>query len=157
MPFGEKTLQRPAGKLELLQIVSRQEPLFINRHYVAKHLLEALLTVNLRCAPDQPGWVRQMRYASRVHYCARIRQVFHQFAGASGMIQVYMGQKNIIDVGCVHVFLAQGVEKQRYTCVRARIDKRGTPVFDNQVTGVENRTNVVRVDGGDGVASKRYG
>ena len=67
---------------------------------------------------------------------ARVRQLLHQRAGASGVIEVNVGQEDVVDVLGLEVVLVECVEQQRHAEVGAGIDERGAALRDHQVTGI---------------------
>jgi hypothetical protein len=80
-----------------------------------------------------------------------VGQSLHQLPGAAGMIEMYVRQKNVIDVTAVDAFLAQRFQEQGDARVDAGIDEGCASVVDDQVTGIEQWPHVVGVDGGDAV------
>ncbi len=68
------------------------------------------------------------------------------------MIEVNVGQEDVVDVPGLEVALRERIEQQRHAGIRAGIDECGAAVGNHQVAGVGRRTKVKGVDGNDAVA-----
>ncbi len=80
-----------------------------------------------------------------------VRQLLHEEARTACVIEVYVGEKNVIDLADVDVLLVQCVNQERHAAVRTGIDKRRTAILNDEVAGVLQRPRILRVDGRDAI------
>jgi hypothetical protein len=71
----------------------------------------------------------------------------HELPGATGMIEVYVRQENIFNITNIEVLLFQAIQQEWHAEVCAGVNESGSAVFDNQVTCVKQRSNVVGING----------
>ena len=153
--FREQEPELATGQRHRLAVVDDEHTLLGDRQDLAVHLRVSFRPVHRARPADQLLRVDHVRGAARMQYGLRVGQLVHQQAGAAGMIEVYVCQENIVDRTRVEVLLAQRIEQQRHAGVGAGIDKRGAPVRDQQVARVEQRPDVVGVDGRDAITHFR--
>ena len=77
---------------------------------------------------------------------ACIRQRADQRAAAAGVIEMNMGQKQVIDLVAANTERVQRSEQVRDAVARAAVYKRGATVGHQQVRCVEPASNVIGVD-----------
>ena len=104
------------------------------------------------CSVDFVGGCYQLRRVghvsrtARMHDQPRLRQLAHQQARTSRVIEVDMGQDNVLDHGAGN---AQGIERAQDNGGRGiggGIDQRRTPFADDEVYGIVNRLDIARID-----------
>ena len=81
----------------------------------------------------------------------RIWQVLHQLAGAASMIQVYVGEKNVVNVCPIDSLEGQNFEQAGNTVCCPGIDECRPPPMDEQMARIHERPNVLRVYGSDAI------
>lgn len=147
MSFGEKSLHFATVKIDPLFIFGNNDTLLVNGLNDAVQFASTVNAINPFGAFDELFRVDHVRCTPRVDYATRIRQVLHEQARTTRVIEVYVGQKNEIDIGRIKVALPQSVKQQGNAVVRTRIDESATATFDNQVACVLQGAAVLGVDG----------
>ena len=115
----------------------------VHRQNLAIECTHMRLTIDRHRALDQFARIYHVAGAARMHGELRIGQLGHQQPGAAGMIKVDVGENQVIDIGLAQAAGMQGSEDMRHRAVDRAIDHRDTAVFNDQMNGVELRTQVV--------------
>ena len=111
MSLGMQRSNLAATEAEAVLITGLDDALCIDRHDFTVKFVGFFLAVNALRSGDELRRIRHVRRASRVYHAARIRQRLHQCPGAAGMVQVDVGQENVIDVTGFEVVLPERVEQ----------------------------------------------
>ena len=82
---------------------------------------------------------------------ARVGQLLQQQPGAAGVIQVHVGQEDVVDRAARDAELGERRQQVRHRVVRADVDEGGAPAVHDDVRGGVARVQVLGVDGGDAV------
>ncbi len=85
-----------------------------------------------------------MAGAPGMHDGMSIRQFPHQFTGTAGVVEMNVGQENILNIADIPIQLLQGLEQKFHAVIRASIDKSGVSIFNHQVAGIEPRPGPYR-------------
>ena len=86
-----------------------------------------------------------------MHDTTGVRQVLHQQARTTGVVEVNVCQEYVVDVGDVKVVLLQRTEQQRDAVINPGVDERRATLLDDQVAGILQRTRVLGIDGDDAI------
>ena len=122
-----------------------------HRNQLAVAVLDFLGTVHGRRAGNQLRWIDHVPRTARMHDQSRVRQLLHQRAGTTGVIQMHVGQDHIVDRIDWNVLGLKLRQQARHRIVRTDIDKGGVAALDDQMAGVELRTKESGVDRADAV------
>ena len=144
--FGMQCLQRPATEFERRLVVGDDDTRLIDREYLAVQLIETIFAVHGLRTGNQFGRIGHVSSPTRMYHGARIGQRLHQQAGTTRVIQVDVGQKHVVDIGRIERPTIEGFEQTGNARVGAGVDERAAAVVRDEVTGVEQRSNVVRID-----------
>ena len=104
-------------------------------------------TVNRDGTLNQFFGVEHVRGTARMHHRFGIWQHFEQLAGTAGMVEMHMCQEQVVDVSSIDIGLPQRIQQQRHAVVCSCVDKSGAACLNNEVAGVEQRADIVRIDG----------
>jgi len=63
------------------------------------------------------------------------------------MVEMHVCQEQVVNISNIDIVLPQRIQQQRHTVVCSRVDKSGATGLDNQVAGVEQWADIVRIDG----------
>lgn len=147
-------LQLAPVELQPLFVIRDQDSLLVYRHYGAVGLGRLFLAINGLCSGNELSRIDHVPCAIGMNDTARVRQMLHQLTGSARMIQVHVRQKHEVDIADVQALLPECIEQQRDAAVDARVDERGSTIFDDQVTGVLQGARILRVDGRDAIAKR---
>ena len=86
---------------------------------------------------------------------ASVRQMLHEEAGTTCMVEVNVRQKDEVDVGRFEGLLPQSIKQQGHGVVCARIDEGAAAVFYNEVARVLDRAQVLGIDGNNAIVKRR--
>ena len=118
---------------------------------VAVQLGEALRSVHRPRGRDQARRIGQVRRAARVHQHLGAWQCRRQPAGPARMVQMNMGEHEVVDLGRVDVVLGQRLQQKRHRMLTAGVDEGGAAAVEDQMAGIHVRPHVAGVDGEDSV------
>ncbi len=93
-----------------------------------------------------------MRCAARVHDELGVRQMTHQQAGATGVVEMHMGWHHIIHVGLAQSDPPQGLQHPRHAMGSAGVDECRAALLQHQVAGGEPFAVVAGIDAGDAMS-----
>ena len=141
----------PSAELDALAVAREEDALARNRRDLAIERAIVRFAVDGDRGRDQPRGIGEVRRAARVHHGARIGQLGQQNAGASGMVQVHVGEQNEVDRGACDAEMLERGEQPRHRIVGAYVDEGGMPSLDDEMGGGEAGANVARVDRRDAV------
>ena len=117
--------------------------------------LEALRAVDRGRTGDEPGRVDHVRRAPRVQHAHGVGQRPHEAARPAGMIEVHVGEQDVVDCLRTQLERAQRREQIGHRVIGTHIDERGPPALLDEVRGGVSRVQVLGVDGGDDVGMAR--
>ena len=86
----------------------------------------------------------------------RVRQGLHQQARTTCVIEMNMRQEHVVNIGDVEIPLVQRVDQQWHAVIGASINKGGPTTRNNQVAGILDWAQILRIDGDDTVVKFRY-
>ena len=109
-------------------------------------------TVNLRHAGDQPGRFGHVPRAPRMHNEPCIRKFRHHAARATGMIEMNMGQDDVVDSAVIQPKPAQCGERVWQGIVAAGVNECNPAVLDHQMNRRQNRPHIAGIEGNNSVA-----
>src|SRR3569833_3063898 len=120
-----------------------------NGRELAVEHFEPLLAINDFRAGDELVGIDHMRRATRMQNSASIRERAYELAGAACMIQVHVGQEDVVHGGARDPETIERGEQIGNREIRPHIDEcRATGVL-NDVRGGMTRMQILRVDGRD--------
>ena len=120
-----------AGKTESVAIVCDVDAICIDRHQSPVDLARASLAVHGLGACPQLRRVDHVGRAARVQHATGIRQVRQQFAGAAGVVEVHVREKDGLDVAAIQPCAFERIEQERHGVVGAGVHERRAPGLDN--------------------------
>jgi len=145
--LGKKRTQGSIRQAETLPIVRNNDSLFRYGDNIAVHFEVGLLTVDSRCSFDQLCRINHVRCAARVQHSFRVWQMSHELPGATGVIEVYVRQENVVNITNIEVLLFEAIQQKWHAEVCAGVNESSSAAFDNQVTCIKQRSNVVGING----------
>ena len=83
-------------------------------------------------------------------------QMLHQEASPAGMIQVHMGENDVVDALRFQPQLWQRCKESRHGIVGSRIHECRTSIRDDEMTGIEALAHETRVDNADAMFELLY-
>ncbi len=92
-----------------------------------------------------------MRRAARMQQRARLRQLAHQQPGAAGVIEVHVGEQQVVDRLTGDAELGECAEQQGDRRVGPDVDECRAAFIHDEVRGGVSRVQVLGVDGTDAV------
>ena len=152
VPLGVQRANLAAAETEAVLVRGHVDASSVDRHDLAVKFEGLLLAVHALRTGDEFLRVGHVRCAARVQHATRVRQRLHQQASASGVIEMDVGQEDVVDVAAIEIVLLQRVEQVRHAVVGAGVDEGRAAVGDHQVAGVCGRSQVQGVDGDNAVA-----
>ena len=151
MPGGMQQLERACSQSEPLAVGGHAHALGRDRHQLAVELRKALRAVDAPGAGDQLLGIDHVRRAARMQYGTGVGERPHQCAGAASVIQVHVGQQQVVDRLGRDAELGERGEQVRHREVSADIDERGATGILDDVCGGVTAVQVLGVDRGDAV------
>jgi hypothetical protein len=80
-----------------------------------------------------------------------IRQVLHQLTGAASMVEMYVCEKHVVNIGYVEILLREGIQQKWDAAIHAGVDVRCAPRFNDKVTRVVQQTLIFGINSDDAV------
>jgi hypothetical protein len=93
-----------------------------------------------------------MARTARMHEQAGVRQARHQLAGATGMIEMHVGENQPIDIGWRQSCILQCIEHARHAEVGAAVDKGAATMLNHEIRRIELWPYKAGIDGVNAVA-----
>ena len=143
--------QVPSADADALAVARHEHAVLGDRHDVPVELPVAVLTVDRYRAGDELCRVDQVTGAPRVRGATGVRQVAHQLARATGVVEVDVRRQDPVDLVAPDAACLERCEQIRHRQRGARIHERRTPVVHQKVAGVKLRPDIVGVDGRNAV------
>ena len=81
----------------------------------------------------------------------RIGQGSHQYTCTARMIEMDVGQKQVVDIRWIDMFFRKRLEQHRHTIIDPAINKGGAPILDDQVARVEIGPQQISIDSGNAI------
>ena len=139
-------LERAASELKALAVLGHDHALRRDRDQLAVQPAVKRFAVDLDRARDQPGRIDQVGRTARVQHGPGIRQRPHQLAGPARMVEVDVGQEQVVDLSAIDADFVERCEQPGGSRSGAGIDERRAAVVDHEVTRGETRAQVEGVD-----------
>src|SRR6516165_6834500 len=143
MTWGVDELERTPPEHDALAVSDCVYALGRDGQQLPIHATEALLTVHRLRAGDELCGVDHVRCTARMQQYAGTGQFAYQPAGTTGMIEVHVGEQQVIDRCARDAELLERSEQVGDGRVRSHIDERRPPAIDNEVRGGVPRVEVL--------------
>ena len=82
---------------------------------------------------------------------AGVRKSRHHAASATGMIQVDMGQDDVVNCAVIQPKPSQCSDRVWQCIVAARVNERNPAALDHQMNRRQNRPHIARIEGNDSI------
>jgi len=143
---GVDELEGAAPEREPLPILDHQHAFGGDRDQFSVQLAVQGLAVDRDRARDQPGRIDQVRGTTRVQHRPCVRERLHHLAGTTGMIEVHVGEEQVVHLLARDPEFVQRGQQPRGSRRRPRVDEGGMALVDHQVARREAGAQVQRVD-----------
>ena len=114
-------------------VLHRPHPAGFNRQQLAVAACHFRLAIHRAGAGIKNAWINHVACTARVQQQRGIRQFLHQLPGAAGMIQMHMGQDQVLHLFHCNPFAFQCTQQQRYRIAGATVDQCRLATFNDQV------------------------
>ena len=135
--LGKEAAHRSSSEVDFLLIGNNDDPVLVNWHQFTVHLDIPFFTVNGLRTLDEFLRINHVRRTTRMQYDMGVWQMLHELAGAAGMVEMYVGEKHVVDVGRINILVPQRRQQIVNAVVDTGVDECGVSVLDNEVTGIE--------------------
>lgn len=143
--------QFAAAELDGQAFVGVDDALGRDGQDVAVDVLDVVLAVNRGDAGDKLGGLGHVARAARMDDELGVREFAHERAGAAGVVEVDMGEDDVIDSIAAEADLVQRFLHIGQRVVAAGIDEGNAAVVDDHVDGGQDGAHIAGVEGDDAV------
>ena len=143
------------GEFEALAVLRDRDTIARDGQDLAVQLRVQLVAVHGARRLDEFRRIGHVCDAARMQHRGGAGQRLHQCAGATGMVEMHVGQEQEIHGIARHAEFIEGGEDQRHGGVGPGIDDRGPRARHHDVGRIHLRPHVFGVDGRDGVGELR--
>lgn len=143
--------QFAAAELDSQSFVSVDDALGRDGQDVAVDVVDVVLAINGGDAGDKLGGLGHVARAARMDDQFGVGEFAHERPGAAGVVEVDMGEDDVIDSIAAEADLVQRFQHIGQRVVAAGIDEGDPAVVDDHVDGGQDGAHVAGVEGDDAV------